>query len=67
MYKIINNLKGRNKIFIINKSKIIVSDNIDAINLLHYVSNVKNIILLSPCRMKKYNDEDLYNYIKKKF
>ena len=67
MYKIINKIKGRNKIFIINKSKIIVSDNIDAINLLHYVSNVKKIILLSPCRMKKYNDEDLYNYIKKKF
>ena len=67
MYKIINKIKGRNKIFIINKSKIIVSDNVDATNLLHYVSNVKKIILLSPSSMKKYSDKELYNYIKKKF
>jgi len=68
MYKVINTTSGRNIMCIINKTKTIVSDNTKSIDRLkHYESNIQTIILLSPNIMKKYNDKELYNYVKNKY
>lgn len=68
MYKVINTTFGRNIMCIINKTKTIVSDNTKSIDTLkRYKSNIQTIILLSPNIMKKYNDKELYNYVKNKY
>jgi hypothetical protein len=64
MYKIINMINNRTLLCLINNKKILVSASTDAVHYYQYEKNINRIILLSPCIMEKYNNDEIFNYIK---
>jgi hypothetical protein len=64
MYKVINMINNRTLLCSINNKKILVSASTNAVNYYYYEKNINRIILLSPCIIKKYNNDEIFNYIK---
>lgn len=65
MFKVLNSIKGRHLLCIINNNKVLVSSSTSAVNLIKYNENIKTVILLSENKMNKYSNSELYKYIKK--
>tara|TARA_B100000900_G_scaffold415723_1_gene446865 strand:- start:1566 stop:1757 length:192 start_codon:yes stop_codon:yes gene_type:complete len=57
-------INSRTLLCFINKKKIIVSASTNAVNYYHYEKDINRIILLSPSIVKKYTNDEIYNYIK---
>jgi len=64
MFKLLNSIKGRHLLCIVNNTKIIVSSSTYAVNFIKTDETINRVILISENKMNKYSNLELYKYIK---